>query len=231
MRISFVIPAHNEQALLPRTLASIHVAAAGFPYEIVVANDASTDGTAACARAAGARVVDVNHRQIAATRNAGARAAQGDVFVFLDADTLLPAVTLRRALDALRNGAVGGGARVIFDAAPWLQRQMSAAFTATWITLLRWAAGCFVFATREAFEAVGGFDEQFFVAEELYMSRALKRQGRFVLLATPVVTSARKLHLAPLRAMAGKALRLLTAGPRAWRDPTQLDLWYGPDLR
>ena len=46
--ISFVIPAHNEEACLVRTLQAIHdsARATGQPYEIVVANDASTDATA-----------------------------------------------------------------------------------------------------------------------------------------------------------------------------------------
>src|SRR5258708_8702482 len=74
--ISFVVPAYNEEKYLAATLAAIHEAArsAGEPYEVVVANDASTDATAAIAEAGGARVVSVEKRQIAATRNAGARA-------------------------------------------------------------------------------------------------------------------------------------------------------------
>ena len=52
--ISFVVPAYNEEKYLPATLASIHAAASalGLSYEIVVANDASTDATAAHRRAA-----------------------------------------------------------------------------------------------------------------------------------------------------------------------------------
>ena len=68
--ISFVVPAYNEERYLGATLAAIHAAAreAGEPYEIVVANDASSDATAAIAEAGGARVVSVEKRQIAATR-------------------------------------------------------------------------------------------------------------------------------------------------------------------
>jgi glycosyltransferase involved in cell wall biosynthesis len=72
--ISFIVPAHNEQTCLGRTLQAIHESACtvGQSYEIVVANDASTNATAEVARQNHARVVDVNHRQIAATRNSGA---------------------------------------------------------------------------------------------------------------------------------------------------------------
>src|SRR5258705_13489613 len=89
--ISFIVPAHNEQACLPRTLQAIHESArlVGRPYEIIVVDDASTDATAAIARQNDARVVSVNHRQIAATRNSGGRAAAGEQLFFVDADTTI----------------------------------------------------------------------------------------------------------------------------------------------
>ncbi len=100
--ISFIVPAHNEEALIGRTLSALHESARtlGETYEIIVANDASTDRTAAIALERGAHVVDVNRRQIAATRNAGARAAMGEMFVFVDADTAVTARVLRAALRA-----------------------------------------------------------------------------------------------------------------------------------
>jgi glycosyltransferase involved in cell wall biosynthesis len=109
--ISFIIPAHNEEALLGRTLAALHAAAGALreAYEIVVADDASTDHTAAVAQEHGARVVAVNRRQIAAARNAGARAATGDLLFFVDADTTATRKAVRAAVRALRGGAVGGG--------------------------------------------------------------------------------------------------------------------------
>src|SRR5262249_51904043 len=75
--LSFIVPAYNEQLLIGRTLGALHAAAGALrePYEVIVADDASTDETAAIAHAHGAQVVSVNHRQIAATRNAGARRA------------------------------------------------------------------------------------------------------------------------------------------------------------
>ena len=71
--LSFVVPAHNEQACLGRTVQAIHAAprATGRPYEVIVVDDASTDATAEVARKHDATVVSVNRRQIAASRNAG----------------------------------------------------------------------------------------------------------------------------------------------------------------
>jgi len=149
----------------------------------VVANDSSTDATAAIAVQGGARVVDVGKRQIAGARNAGARAATGDEILFVDADTHVSAALVGQALEGLRAGAVGGGARVTFHQAvpPWV-RVFMAVFTPLYFGLGRWAAGCFVFCTRAAFEAAGGFDEGTYAGEEIHFSRALKRQGRFVIL-------------------------------------------------
>jgi glycosyltransferase involved in cell wall biosynthesis len=112
--ISFVVPAHNEEALLGETLRILRASAeaVGQPFEIIVADDASTDRTAEIARTAGATVVSIERRQIAAARNAGAKAASGDVLIFVDADTHVSAPNLQQALDALRGGAIGGGVAV-----------------------------------------------------------------------------------------------------------------------
>lgn len=93
--LSFIIPAHNEESAIVATIRAIATAAAGAqaPHEIIVVDDASTDRTAEWAAAEGARVVTIACRQIAAARNAGARAALGATFVFVDADTLIAAAS------------------------------------------------------------------------------------------------------------------------------------------
>jgi glycosyltransferase involved in cell wall biosynthesis len=226
--LSFVVPAHNEERFLGKTLESIHSAAReiGLPYEIVVADDASTDGTAAIAEQGGARVVTVNHRKISATRNSGARAATGDRLIFVDADTQVDAAVVRAALAAMDAGAVGGGAGVRFaEGAPgWATAMM-------WTTVrvmraMRLAAGCFVFSTRAAFEAAGGFDEDYFGAEEVWFSYALKRHGRFVVLREAVVTSPRKFESRTFGQTLGLMLRLTLRGPRGLRDRRNMGFWY-----
>jgi hypothetical protein len=88
-KLSFVVPAHNEEHELPETLRAIRRAAdsAKESYELIVVDDASTDSTAAIAQQFGARIVPVNRRQIAAVRNAGARESRGEILFFVDADT------------------------------------------------------------------------------------------------------------------------------------------------
>src|SRR5262249_58691220 len=107
----------NEELLIGRTLMALANAgsALGQPFEVVVADDASTDRTAVIAREHGARVVSVQDRQIAATRNAGARAASGEMLVFVDADTVVTRAAVRAAIDAMHAGAAGGGCLIRFD--------------------------------------------------------------------------------------------------------------------
>jgi glycosyltransferase involved in cell wall biosynthesis len=226
--ISFIVPAYNEERLLAGTLRAVHTAAAEVAegYEIVVADDASTDATAVTARTGGARVVSVAHRQISATRNAGARAARGDRYFFVDADTVVSGSVVRAALRALDDGAVGGGAAVAFDGQipRWAELMLPVFVWAFRVAGL--AAGCFLFCTRSAFDAVGGFDEALYAAEEIAMSRALKRHGRFVVLREGVVTSGRK-----LRAYTGTELlrivpRLALRGWGAVRSRDGLEIWY-----
>lgn len=191
--LSFIIPAHNEERFLAATLASVRAAAtsAGEPFELIVVDDASTDRTASIARSFDAAVIPVKLRHIAAVRNAGAREARGDVLIFVDADTFVPAATLAAALAALAQGAVGGGARVRLDAnaPPWARRLWALVALGAWMRL---AAGCFMFARRDAFDAAGGYDERVFHFEEIFLSRALKARGPFVMVREAVTTSSRK---------------------------------------
>lgn len=223
--LSFIIPAHNEERFLGATLASVRAAATstGEPFELIVVDDASTDETASVARSYGAIVISVSLRHIAAVRNAGARAATGDVLIFVDADTIVPAATLAGALTALAQGAVGGGARVQMDASapPWVHRVWGVVSLMFW---LRLAAGCFMFARRDAFDAVGGYDERVFCAEEIFLSRALRARGTFVIVHEPVITSSRKFEQISMWQVIRQMFSMMTWSSirrrHAW--------WYGP---
>ncbi len=201
--VSIVIPAHNEQNYLPQTLArldrSIDEVKTTRPidFEIIVVNDASTDQTREIALAHGANLVDVELRNIGAVRNAGAKVARFEWLIFVDADTLVPVETLVETIAAFSDGCAGGGARVdLSREAPlplikWLMYLFVVFF---WQILGRWAAGCYMFCQTRLFDEFGGFDEDYFAAEELFFSRNLKKRGRFRIIRHPVITSARKLH-------------------------------------
>jgi len=227
--VSFILPAHDEARLLGATLDALGAAADALDLEreVLVVDDASTDATADIARAHGARVLRVEQRHIAATRNAGARVAVHPLLVFVDADTLVDARVLRAAMDALQSGAAGGGAGVAFIGLMAPHERIAVVVANLALRRARIAAGCFLFCTRAAFEAAGGFDETWYAAEDVALSRALARQGRFEILRESVRTSERKLRSFGARDHLRLMWRFALRGRNILRDREALALWYG----
>ncbi len=227
-QLSIIIPAYNEAAHIGPTVRAARDAAAtlGEAYEVIVVNDASEDDTAARAAAAGARVVDVRCRQISATRNAGAAAAAGDVLVFVDADTLLPRRTLAEAWAALQRGAVAGGAPVAFDQGASAAGRFAVSLWNLTSRVMNWAAGSFLFARKGPFDAVGGFDERYYAAEELLLSDALKRLGPFAIVGCPVVTSSRKERTHTWTSHFILLAKVVLTRGRCLRRRDGLHIWY-----
>jgi glycosyltransferase involved in cell wall biosynthesis len=225
--ISFIVPAYNEEAELPGTLRAIHCAALGYEYEIVLVNDGSTDATAAIGQQFGARVISIERRQIAAARNAGAKAARGDILIFVDADTHIGPEHVRGAMEALGNGFAGGGSRLDFDGEiPLWGKVVFQLFSILYFGL-NLGAGAFLFTTRENFFAVGGFDEIYFAGEEVFFTVALKRLGKFTLLREPAITSGRKLRMYSGWKVLWGLFSVLFGGPRGVMSRKKLDMWYG----
>ena len=226
--ISFIVPAYNEEHELSETLTAIQDAASGAtqPYEIIVVDDASTDATPKIASDAGAKVIPINRRQIAAARNAGARAAQGEYLFFIDADTRIHQAHISGAIAALEAGCSGGSAWVAMDGlVPIWGRMLWRGLSVIYFGL-NLGAGAFLFTTRRNFDAVGGFDEQYFAGEEVYFSLELKKLGGFKVLREPVVTSGRKLRMYPAKHFLRKFFGVIVRGPRGVRSRAKLSLWY-----
>lgn len=201
-RISIIVPAYNESRYLPRLLKSIDVArdryAAGRDaVEVIVADNASTDGTIEAARAHGARVVSESRRVIAAVRNAGAAAATGDILVFVDADSVIHPETFTRVVRALSSEKIVGGATGVTMDRWSTGIAVSYALLEAWCWVSGWDTGV-LFCRREGFDTVGGFPEHLLFAEDLAFYSGLRRLGRargqrFVRLrGVRTVTSTRK---------------------------------------
>ncbi|MBL9141996.1 MAG: glycosyltransferase [Phycisphaerae bacterium] len=230
MLVSFIIPAHNECAGIEATIRSIRQAAnqAQLRHEIVVADDSSDDGTGDVALEVGATVVRIEARHISAARNAGAAASHGEALIFVDADTVVNAEVVRAAVNALQSGAVGGGARVRFDEPVPLWCRLLMPIVMWSYQRAKFAAGCFVFCSRSAFHAAGGFDEQVFAGEEVELSRALAKLGTMAMLREHVTTSGRKLRTHSVWAMLALLVRYAVKGRRMVEQREGLELWYGP---
>lgn len=180
VRFSIIIPAYNEARYLPRLLASISAAAAKFPdgqVETIVADNSSPDATAEIARSAGCLVATVKKRCIASARNGGARVASGEILCFIDADSALHADTFRSIDASMRESSIVAGATGIRleRMSPGLLVAYFAMLPVVWATRLDTGV---VFCRREDFLAVGGYNENMMLAEDVDFLLALKRLGR-----------------------------------------------------
>lgn len=201
---SIVIPAYNEEMCLPDTLKHLNRIVEEIPQngEVIVANNNSTDRTGEIAKEFGAVVVFEGHRQIACSRNAGAKISRADYLFFVDADTSINKNILKASLNLLEKGSVcGGGALARFAPGSSNDRLMELLVT-LWDFLSRtfkWACGAYIFCRRDAFNDIGGFDQRFYASEEIHFSRSLKKWGKkhkkqFVILDQYIETSPRKLQ-------------------------------------
>lgn len=237
MKISIVVPAFNEERLLPETLAQIQKArtaftATGIESELIVCDNNSTDRTAEFARAAGATVVFEPMNQIGRARNRGAAAATGDWLLFIDADSHPSAELFADVAEQIRSGRCLAGGCVIrlagnHRAAQWLTRAWN------WLSRQRrLLAGSFIFVETKAFRAIGGFDPEFFTGEELDLSKRLQKLARqsrreiVILHRHPLVTSDRKVRLYSSRELLGFMLRAALRPRRVMRDKAACYAWY-----
>ena len=238
MRVSVVLPAFNEEKLLPAALAAVKAAASaftarGWEWECVVCDNNSTDGTSAVACAAGATVVFEPVTQIGRARDAGARVATGEWLVFIDADSTPSAELFASIATRIAEGrALGGGSTVELEPGTPRFARFVCGLWNLWSRLAGWAAGSCVWVEAAAFRTVGGFGTEYYAGEEVFLSRRLKslarRSGRrFVILADhPLRTSSRKLKLYTLTEGGRFFFRMLFTAGRAAKRPENCEIWY-----
>lgn len=190
MTISVIVPAYNEERYLGETLKSIQRATEmllekdSVPTEIIVVDNESTDYTSDVALSFGASVVKETKRNIATVRNAGARAAKGDVLVFIDADTIMPAELLWRINQLMASSVCFGGA-VDTDYRP--AKPMVKIYLPLWRILGKLAGmaqGATQFCRREVFVSLAGYDESIYMGEDVdfhwRLNQFAKRQNGHV---------------------------------------------------
>jgi glycosyltransferase involved in cell wall biosynthesis len=182
--ISVIIPAFNEAGYISETLKRLSaaeqhfkaIAAAGI--EILVVDNASMDATAELARNAGATVVYEAEHNVAKVRNSGAAAARHDILVFLDADTLVPPELLLGIARAMTDPqCVGGSVDISHRPVSRLLR----AYLVFWRVLGLiggMAQGACQFCRKSAFKELGGYDETWYMGEDVDYYWRLKRLAR-----------------------------------------------------
>jgi rSAM/selenodomain-associated transferase 2 len=188
VRISVLVPAFNEEAVIGATLA--HARTTLDPHEIVVGDACSTDKTAAIAGAY-ARVL-TRKMSRGAILNDAASTATGDVVLFLHADTLLPPDAASRIATALRDPRVVGGAfRLRLDDPAWAARLISHSVNLRTSLLQTFFGDQAMFVRRDVFLRCGGFQD-WSVMEDLEILSRLRPYGHLQLLDAEVITSARR---------------------------------------
>jgi glycosyltransferase involved in cell wall biosynthesis len=235
--ISIVVPAFNEERLLPLSLASIDAASAaftdaGWTTELIVCDNNSSDRTAEIARAAGAIVVFEPLNHISRARNAGAARATGDWLLFIDADSYPTRALFADVADAIgRGNYVAGGSTLRFDTTDRAAR-VAVGWWNGYSRLMKWAAGSFIFCATAAFREIGGFTESLYAAEEIDLFRRLKRLARrrglsvVILHRHPLRTSGRKGDLYTKREMFRFWLQTIASGGRTLRSARRAFPWY-----
>jgi rSAM/selenodomain-associated transferase 2 len=194
MAITVVIPTLNEEKNLPRTLARLSAAAL---REIIIVDGGSTDSTVSlaeefCARTFNARIM-TSSRGRARQMNEGAKASQGEILLFLHADTQLPpqAGPIIELALSKHPSTVGGHFNVRFDNSSVWGRVISF-FMNRRSRLTGIATGDqALFVRRHVFELLGGFSE-IPLMEDIEFSSRMQQAGRTVALRDAVVTSFRR---------------------------------------
>ena len=232
-----MIPAYNESEYLGATLAAVREAADSYagPVEVIVVDNNSTDDTAEIAEAGGAVVVFEAKNQIARARNAGAAIASGVCLVFVDADTRLEGDILSKVADNFAAGAIGGGAWVEPDLKG--PSRLVLKYLVNYLLMLdNVSVGPLLYCEREAFLRTGGFNEEFYAAEEFVLAKQMQTEGRR--LNRPwkiirharghrVVTSGRRLGRWGGLEMALRNAHLLWQSGKKLRQKDQCSYWYG----
>ncbi len=184
--VSFIIPVRNDARRLEHCLRSITTGAhpAG-RVEVVVADNGSTDESAAVARQAGATVIMLPDVRLGELRNRAVQAARGDVLAFVDADHEIGADWVPAAISALADAqvaAVGAPCRPP-SPATWVQRLYDGLRRHPRTQeAVSWLGSGNMAVRRTAFERVGGFDTTLETCEDVDLCRKLRAQG-FTLVA------------------------------------------------
>lgn len=194
MKLSIIIPTYNEEKYLPKLLESIKRQIFK-DYEIIVVDAQSKDTTRDIATASGARIVDGGLPGVA--RNRGATAAFGSLFLFLDADVILPHIDFLKEIVAEFEKKHLSAATCL--PIPLSNKKIDAVFHGVynvWVSLLKkhspHAGGFCILSSRQAHEQIGGFDETIRLAEDHDYVKRVSKIGVFDILTEKILVSVRR---------------------------------------
>jgi len=211
MKLSFVIPAYNEEKYISQCLQSIFNELEGKLYdvEIIVVNNSSTDKTKEIASAfSGVTVVDEAQKGLVNARKAGFAVATGDLIANIDADTILTHEWIEKVLDKFKYNSdivAFSGPFIYYDMPLRINVLVRLFYYFGYITYLfnshflhvssMLQGGNFVFR-RAAFEKIGGYNDKFvFYGEDTDVAKRLSKVGKVIFsFKLPIYASGRRLR-------------------------------------
>jgi len=204
--VSVIVPAYNEENYLEPTLQSV-VNQGVSDLELIVVPNGCTDKTADVAGRYTSRIYDTHKRGIGLAKNIGYEKANGEVIIFLDADSQMQPGTIDHAVQSLQNKYVGGKARILPD-----DNSFSARAYFSWVNACgqlsqiltylnpKWnnGAGACIFSTHDQLDALEKNDGHVFrpdlkTMEDVDLISRLRAKGPFKFLTKKgIVTSTRR---------------------------------------
>lgn len=192
--VSVIIPTKNEEEYLPKLLDSLKQQTFK-DFEVIVGDANSTDKTVEIAQQFGAKVVKGG--MCATGRNNGAKVAKGEVFLFLDADVILPADFIKKVLQEMQESKADFATalmepinkdwrnRISHSLGNFFYRFQSKGVTPGFCAVIK----------AELFKKIGGYDESLYVMEDFKFASEASKQGKFLLVkGTKVGVSDRRMQ-------------------------------------
>ncbi len=195
MKLSIVIPTYNEERDLPRLLTAL-ANQTFHDFEVIVADNHSTDATQDIVRKFGARLVQGGNP--AEGRNAGAKAATGDTIIFFDADVFPPADFVEKTIQEFQERKLDIATADTVPISDHLRDKAMHEVVNKYFRMLQsffpHAPGFFIVCKKEVFDKVGGFDPEVKLAEDHTFVMAASKVGKFAILKNvKIPVSARRI--------------------------------------
>lgn len=179
MKISIVIPAHNEEKYIGRCLSSINaqLAPSDLQVEVIVVLNRCTDNTAEVVKAHGGTIVTDDSKNLSAIKNTGVAYAKADLVITIDADSWMSKGVLAEICKRMESpSCLGGGIRIKPERlSPGIAIGYGMMLVPAFFLGLSFGMYWF---RKSDFDAIGGFDEKRHIAEDVDFLRRLKLHGR-----------------------------------------------------
>jgi glycosyltransferase involved in cell wall biosynthesis len=179
MKLSVVIPAHNEESYITSCFASIRRASnfANKEVEIVTVLNRCTDNTKKLALENGSKIIENESRNLSNIRNSGVKFANGDAIITIDADSQMSLRQVKEVYSKLEsNNFIGGGTPVRFNRKS-LGIKTTQLFLDVLVHLTGLPCGSFWFR-KDTFQNIGGFNEKLNFGEDMDFAKRLLSHGK-----------------------------------------------------